>query len=69
MRELKLNNCVYAISGCSFTCSWKRVYKDEKILAHVPNTGTALQVVYQDVHENGGACEFLNIEDFIEVER
>lgn len=64
MKVITLNRNVYKIDNSNF----KRVYKDNSIIAHALNTATALQVIYQDVHENGGECEYLNIEDFREVE-
>ena len=46
--------------------SWFTVKKDNKMLAITMDTTMARQVIYKDIMQNFGECEFLKEEDFRE---
>ncbi len=61
--EIKINKITFIIEGDA----WFRVLNYEKFIAHVTCLKSAYQVIYEDVVDNFGCCEYLNIEDFKEV--
>ena len=46
--------------------SWFTVKKDDKVLAITMDATMARQVIYKDIMQNFGECEFLKEEDFQE---
>ena len=46
--------------------SWFTVKKDNKVLAITMDATMARQVIYKDIMQNFGECEFLKEEDFRE---
>lgn len=47
-----------------YESTWLRVEKNNKLIAQVMNIETARQVIYRDINDNGGKCEYLHDEDF-----
>jgi hypothetical protein len=45
--------------------SWCRVKHNGKSIALCMNQETARQVIYRDINDNGGECEYLYEDDFI----
>jgi hypothetical protein len=49
--------------------SWCRAKHNDKNIALCMDQDTARQVIYRDIKENGGECDYLYDDDFEEGER
>ena len=47
-----------------YNSSWLRVEFEGKMIAQVMNIETARQVIYREIKNSGGECEYLYDEDF-----
>ena len=66
MKRYENNKTKYDIIPQSGS-SWVRVEKGKEYLALCMDEESAYQVIYQDVHSEGGSCGYLTKSDFIDV--